>query len=285
MSVDLSGLGNPDLRRVPLPFIRDSLVNLAPRLLAGADAITPLEYPSTDPSKPPSPTQPHFSCSFDPPTHLPASYCIPPTHLLGVSFPSTTSARPQPQQVLVPIHALPWGLACSRLRPLLRRQESMAAARPCEATDALCDDPVDPNDATTSLLTPPATPQTATTPLVPCPPAPSPDISSTLSLPLIRLCLPSPSAFQLLHTYIYTRTLPSPSLFPSSLHPRSRAEAVEALWKTCVELGIEPGEGEDLWCALSEEGRVAKEALAAEKEEEKGEWASGESDEEEESDF
>ncbi|BGP03952.1 Voltage gated chloride channel domain-containing protein [Rhodotorula toruloides ATCC 204091] len=281
MSVDLSGLGDEDLRGVPVPFIRDSLVNLAPRLLAGADSVTPLEYPLTESSQPSSPAQSRLSCTFDPPAHLPAGYCIPPTHLLAVSFPPASPARPDPQQVLVPVHALPWGLVCSRLRPLLRRQDTVPVPA-CEESKAVCEEPALKSDATTSLLTPTATPQTTSAPLPACPSSPCTDHSSALSLPLIRLRLPSPPAFQLIHTYIYTRTLPSPSLFAPSLHPASQAKAVEALWKTCVELGIEMGEAEELWSAMREEWRLAKEGVALEAEEE-DEWASGESDEEDES--
>uniref|UniRef100_A0A0K3CUF5 FGENESH: predicted gene_15.23 protein n=1 Tax=Rhodotorula toruloides TaxID=5286 RepID=A0A0K3CUF5_RHOTO len=246
MSVDLSGLGDEDLRGVPVPFIRDSLVNLAPRLLAGADSVTPLEYPLTESSQPSSPAQSRLSCTFDPPAHLPAGYCIPPTHLLAVSFPPA-----------IPVPA-------------------------CEESKAVCEEPALKSDATTSLLTPTATPQTTSAPLPACPSSPCTDHSSALSLPLIRLRLPSPPAFQLIHTYIYTRTLPSPSLFAPSLHPASQAKAVEALWKTCVELGIEMGEAEELWSAMREEWRLAKEGVALEAEEE-DEWASGESDEEDES--
>ncbi|BGP11851.1 hypothetical protein JCM10049v2_007771 [Rhodotorula toruloides] len=279
MPVDLSGLGDEDLRGVPVPFIRDSLVTLAPRLLAGADSVTPLEYPSTESSQPSSPAKSRLSCSFDPPAHLPAGYCIPPTHLLAVSFPPASPARPDPQHALVPIHALPWGLACSRLRPLLQCRDAVSVPD-CKETEAVCEAPAVRKDTTTSLLTPPATPQSTSAPLPASPPSLSADKLSTLSLPLVHLRLPSPPAFQLIHTYIYTRTLPSPSLFSPALHSTSRAKAVEALWKTCVELGIETSEGEELWSAMREEWNLAREGIAVEQEEEAG-WGSGESDEEE----
>ncbi|GAA5837674.1 hypothetical protein JCM11251_002292 [Rhodosporidiobolus azoricus] len=113
-----------DLRDVPDLFLRDMLVHLAPRLLAGVDSLTvlpPSASSTTGSSSFPSPLPPVLPCIFSPT----AVSCtdslaldnppIPPTHLLALAFspspPSTPDAPPKPlERVLIPIHSLPWAL-------------------------------------------------------------------------------------------------------------------------------------------------------------------------------
>ncbi|GAA6017386.1 hypothetical protein JCM10207_005617 [Rhodosporidiobolus poonsookiae] len=112
-----------ELRDMPPAFLLDMMAALAPHLLAGCASLVPVlprrasSFSSLFTTLPPV-----VACQQAPPSPSPdtdtdsasAPTGIAPTHLLAVSFSGTTD-----ENVLVPLHALPWSLHSALLARLL----------------------------------------------------------------------------------------------------------------------------------------------------------------------
>lgn len=258
-----------------LQMTTDESLCTAPRLLAGGDSITPI-LPSP-PSPSPTCSSPSFEtlppvldCVFEPPPSLPEGYALPPTHLLTVTCPSTSSAhshdhaaRGPPQRVLVPIHALPWSL----VSPLLAARLA-ACAGPVQADAA---PPAGPP-------TPPSSPPSPSSSLSASPPTArlAPPPTAHLALPVVPLVLPSLAGLAALHAFVYTRTLGSP--WPQ--HSLFDEDALEGVVACAEALGVEGEAGRELgevveraWAesGWEEDGEGSEEGWSGQREEEDGE--------------
>ncbi|GAA5884296.1 hypothetical protein JCM6882_002215 [Rhodosporidiobolus microsporus] len=134
-----------DLRDVPDLFLRDMLAYLAPRLLAGVDALTILPpsqaaFPSSS-SPFPSPLPPILPCLFSPASSPPSTELdgppIPPTHLLALTFLPSAPSPPSAalERVLLPIHCLPWALTSGVVARALAACQYRACSSPVEDED------------------------------------------------------------------------------------------------------------------------------------------------------
>jgi hypothetical protein len=214
----------PELANVPPGYIRNGVIEQAPRMLSGNTCIS-LPSGLTKSRLPSSLTvQLRPSRSSAPP--------LLPTHLLAISQMSKGHSSSDSHVTLFPIHGIVFASHCANL-PRLH--------------------------------------------------AGSQQHSHTLQLPILTLSIPSPGAFSLIHSYLYTRSLedllscliPLPSSFVrnitaeaiqhtmtsrSKLHKlsmylcsssaetsqsiMSHASHVKELWQDCAALGVQSAE---LW--------------------------------------
>ncbi|GAA5916666.1 hypothetical protein JCM8208_005523 [Rhodotorula glutinis] len=252
-------LGDAELEGIPAAFLRDSLLLLAPRLLAGADRVTPVVPPSSSAHASVNLLPPSLDCLLEPlQSDVPAGYALVPTHLLAVTVPSPACPGAV-EHVLVPVHSLPWSLASPTLGAHLAA---------CAAAQHLDDEGrvVEPAAPPTPPASPPSRSLTAL-PRLPSstPPPPSP---SHVSLPVLHLTLPSLAGLTALHAFVYTR-----ALGPLPLD----ADALGGVGACARALGVEGEVGSELEEVLDEAwARLGWTVEASEGEADDEEWESEE---------
>ncbi|GAA5983014.1 hypothetical protein JCM10908_006868 [Rhodotorula pacifica] len=211
---DETGDDEVDLRNVPPAFLRDVLVKLAPRILAGADSTTP-QLPNDDDATGSRGSQPpqlprSLSCTFSPPPHLPKNYALPPTHILSLTFGAGETSTTQ--LVIVPMHQLVWSVRCKRIARLVSLATADAGAISYAKADLYrwgARRETSPSPSTSSAAGTEAGPaETAATSSKHADTA----AGGVVELPVISFPTALPAAalstFSLLHTYLHTTDLP-----------------------------------------------------------------------------
>ncbi|GAA5930139.1 hypothetical protein JCM10213_001012 [Rhodosporidiobolus nylandii] len=304
-------VGDEDLRDVPQAFLRDMLAHLAPRLLAGCNAIEPILPHSsfgTQASLPPTlPFRCHPSAA--------GSESIPPTHFLACTFLPPSTGAPIAQRLLVPIHDVPWSLACAALAPLL----AAARAPPSPPLAAAPEGSIFASSS--SSARPP--PQIAAMYIRGLPemsqfvsaradlvdwraqpgtlPAFAAAAAAKESLPVVALSLPDREAFELMHGWVYG-TLAKSEIWEELVYGSGAASSdgeddnddemsdeedldvgtrlakIAALWRTAVALECAD---EELWEAMGKAWEtVVEEVLCGERRNETDEEDEASEDEE-----
>ncbi|KPV72953.1 uncharacterized protein RHOBADRAFT_55206 [Rhodotorula graminis WP1] len=191
------------LAGIPPVFLRDSLLLLAPRLLAGADSVTPILPPSSSAHASVDLLPPILDCLLEPlPIDIPAGYGLVPDHVLAATIPSPAGPGAI-ERVLVPIHSLPWSLASPTLGAHLAECAAAAATSELDADLRIADVAAPP----THPASPPSFSSTARTRPSSLTPSSPPTRTSHLALPVVPLLVPSLAGLTALHAFIYTRTL------------------------------------------------------------------------------
>ncbi|GAA5854337.1 hypothetical protein JCM8547_001786 [Rhodosporidiobolus lusitaniae] len=202
-----------DLQGIPVPFIQDVLLAIAPGLRAGIEATTPI-LPSNFFSG--YERERNLPCIFPCHYHPTAPGSLPPTHLLLLPF-SGEDDLPSP---LLSVHALPWAIRSAVLAPLLVE----AAPSPLlpqggtnvvvhtqPLTSATFPPPRGTSTVPSFVHPPPSQPSGLTLSHPSPPPSPPPSLPlslahspSLLYLPLVSLPFPLPSrqAFNLLRRWV-----------------------------------------------------------------------------------